>query len=318
MIDIPKLYALLKNATTVEEDLFDVRFEEVVSLVDQEQLNEASTIIISILNEGKVDLRLVMYLFYTQFINKGISSLKSIFPAIKTIINDYWEKISPVNMRDKYLSSSLTWFLSTIGKKIKRSEKLYKSKKTDDFWNKSVGSLSSETIDQLIFESRELGAFLLKKTEDPSINQYVLFISKWLENLKSMVEENIDSTPDEAPLTEAPLEEPINESSIPQSPIVAVLTPSEAMIHFFQKIQAFETSIENQNFEKAALISDDIDQIIKNFDPSLFFPKLFSKYFALSATHIDTLSYQIGNKGSLKWEALHRLYRTNLEEFMEW
>ncbi len=317
MINATQLNSLLENATAVQEEAFDVRFEEVVSLVDEERFNEASKLILSILNEGSVDLRLVMYLFYTQFINQGIGALKMIFPAIEKILDDDWEKISPVNQRDQYLSTSLTWFLSAIGKKIKRSEKLYKSKKTDDFWNKSVQGLNPKNLNELIEAAKEFSTFVLKKTEEPSYSQYILFIVKWLENLKSVVETEASPVLEEEPESELPPQETLK-ALPPQAAAKEAPEFSEPMMLLIKKLHAFELLIEKGDFTKAALVSDDINALMKNFDPALFFPKLFSKYYALSATHIDTLAMEWESKSSLKWEALGRLYQTDLSEFIEW
>ena len=101
-------------------------------------------------------------------------------------------------------------------------------------------------------------------------------------------------------------------------PLSEFLDSSAPMTLLMKKLQAFELLIEKEDFVKAALIADDISTLMKNFDPSLFFPKLFSKYFALSATHIDTLAMEWENKNTLKWEALHRLYQTDLSGFIEW
>lgn len=314
MIDPTKLYSLLENAKTVQDEAFDVRFEEIVSLVDEERLSEATALIQTILKEGIVDLRLVLYLFYAQFANQGIGSLKTLLLAIQTILGEHWEKISPVNMRDKYLASSLTWFLSAIGKKLKRSEKLYKSKKHDEFWNKSVHGLTQKTIDDLVAKTREFSTFVLKKTEEPSLNQYSMFISKWIENLKGAVESEPIEAHEEAPRSEPAAEESVS----PSVPTKESSDYSEPMALLVRKLQAFELLVGKEDFVKAALVSDDISTIIKSFDPSLYFPKLFSKYFALSATHIDTLAQEWESKNSLKWEALQRLYQTDLREFIEW
>ncbi len=318
MIDTAKLYSLLENATTVDEEVFDLRFEEVVSLVDEERLPEASKLITAILNEGRVDLRLVMYLFYAQFINQGIGSLTTIFPAIQTVLDDHWEKISPVKMRDKYLLSSLTWFLSTIGKKLKRSEKLYKNKKADEFWNKSVHGLTAQKIEQLLAATKDFATYLHKKTDDTDLNQYILFISKWMDNLRSVAENASADEPEESRSDEPAPQAAVKASTSLQTPIKEVIDASEPFMLLFKKIKAFEALIAKQQFEKAALVSEDLSLILKNFDPSVYFPKLFSKYFALSAVHIDTLAQEWENKNSLKWEALHRLYQTDLEEFIEW
>lgn len=103
-----------------------------------------------------------------------------------------------------------------------------------------------------------------------------------------------------------------------ETPLQEILASSEPMILLFKKIQVFVALIEKQDFEKAAIVSDDIQTTIKNFDPSLFFPKLFSHYFALTAAHSDVLSNALNNKTSLKWEALNRLYQTDVEEFIQW
>jgi hypothetical protein len=318
MIDTAKLYSLLENATTTDEEVFDLRFEEVISLVDEERLHEATKLITAILNEGRVDLRLVMYLFYGQFINQGIGALITIFPAIETVLDDHWEKISPVNMRDKYLLSSLAWFLSSIGKKLKRSENLYKSKKADEFWNKSVHGLTAQKVEQLLATTKEFSTYLHKKTDESDLSQYLLFISKWMDNLKFVAENESTSEPEEPKSCETAPQAAVKPPTSLQTPLKEVVDASEPFTLLFKKIQAFEALIAKQQFEKAALVSEDLSLILKNFDPSVYFPKLFSKYFALSAVHIDTLAQEWENKNSLKWEALQRLYQTDLEEFIEW
>lgn len=323
MIDLNGLSALLEKAVPLEEEIFDVRFEEIVSLVDEERLSEASRLIGSVLKEGRIDLRLIVYLFYAQFVEEGIGALRAIFPIIRVILDEKWEKISPVKTRDKYLASSLSWFLSSIGKKIKRSEKLYKSKKADDFWSKSLHAIDLQTVNAFIADTKEFAAYLYKKTEEPAINQYVLFITKWLENLRGIVESEHPEVFEEKPNKTA---EDI-ELQAPEIPAAAVtlesatkeiLSPSEPMLLLCRKIQAFAKFIEEQKFEKAALVAEDISLIMKNFDPSLFFPKLFSKYFALAATHIGALAQEWENKNPLRWEAMQKLYQIDLDGFIEW
>jgi hypothetical protein len=317
-MELSEFYTVLENATTVEEDVFDIRFEEVVSLVEQEKFEQATPLITTILNEGTVDIRLVMYLFYANFLETGIGCLKDFFPAIMILLNEHWERISPLQTRDKHVLSSLTWFLSSIVKKIKRSEKLYKEKRADDFWNKSIQSLSPQDLNELKTIAHRLGKLLTQKLEEPSLNQYIMFITKWLDSLAHVVADEEDQPEEVA--TVSPPESPLPEeqSSDQKGPLQEVLASSEQMILLYKKLQLFEDLIEKQDFEKAALIADDITTTIKNFDPTLFFPKLFSRYFALTATHIDTLSDEWNNKTSLKWEALNRLYQTDIEGFIQW
>jgi hypothetical protein len=317
MLQTTNLIELLENATTQEEEVFDVRFEEIVSLVEQEKLEEASTLITEVFIEGVIDIRLVMYQLYAAFITQGIGCLREVFSTITSVISDHWEKISPLNLRDKYLVHSLTWFLSTISKKIKRSEKLYKDKKPDSFWKKSVSSLKSHEIDPLLEMNHMFSDLLIQKVDNPSLNQYIMFISKWLEGLKAVLsDEKIGVKPTSPQTTSSQItgEKPAKKEISLQEAINA----SEPMHLLYRKIQAFEALIQQKKFEKAAVVSDDISQTLKNFDPALFFPKLFTQYFALSASHIDALSDRWENKGSLKWDALQRLYQADLDEFVTW
>ncbi len=312
MIDTSHLRTLLEKAKAVQDDTFDIRFEEVVSLVDQEKLDDASALILTIFSEGTIDIRLVMYLFYAQFMTEGVLSLKETLSITMMIMNDYWDKISPTSNSMQHFTSSLTWFFASIGKKLKRIEKKTKDKKPDEAWNATLQKLSPEGINELIQTTRSFTECLTNKIQEPSLNQYIQYISKWVESLKT-----VDVT-EQTPLPQPVQPTPMIESSKKAPSLDEVLISSSQIKRLFQKIQAFEALIKKQNFEKAALVSDDIALIIKNFDPTLFFPKLFSKYFSLSAAHMDALSQQWENKGSLKWEALSRLYQTDLDEFIQW
>jgi hypothetical protein len=314
-MEIAQFYTLLEHATTVEEEEFDVRFEEVVSLVEQEKFEEAVPLITAILNDGIIDIRLVMYLFYADFL-EGIGRLKGIFPAIMTLLDEHWESISPPQMRDKHALSSITWFLSSIVKKLKRSEKLYKEKRADDFWMKSIESLSHPDVEELKTAAERFSQFLTQKLDQPSLNQYIMFISKWLGSLEHVVAVEEDK-PKANKKSEPPKNPPVK-SRQKKTSLEEILLSSEPMVLFLKKIQTFEALIEKQDFEKAAVIADDITTIIEKFDPTFFFPKLFVRYFALTAAHIDILSDEWKNKSSLKWESLNRLYQADLEEFIQW
>ncbi len=303
---------LLSNANAVDEEIYDIRFEEVVSLVDQEQFEEASNLIQAIFTEGRIDIRLVMYYLYAQFITQGMVALEEIFSTLMNILTDHWKNISPINQRDKYLEQSIIWFFSSIAKQLKRSEKLVKEKKPDIFLKQSVDALTPEVITQLSNSCHAMQAFLSQKFNDKSLIQYMLFIEKWLAAVK---------TPDQTEKPTPPL--PLQTETKDHTPQTSAspqeaLTLSEPMQLLMRKLEAFEALIREEKFEKAALIADDLSLILKNFDPALFFPKLFTPYFALIARHIDDLSQEWENKGSLKWESLHKLYQTDLSEFILW
>lgn len=335
MLDLPKFCALLENAQAVEEEAFDVRFEETVSLVEQEKFTEALPLIEKILREGRVDIRLVMYLFYAFFLEEGVKSLIEIFPTIVSLINEHWEKISPVQMRDKHASNALSWFFASLSKKLRRSEKLHKEKRPDEFWNASAQTLSHADIENLILMVHQLIDFFGSRWRDNSFQQHLLFIAKWLKDFSGILSAEEPIVNKKEPEEEAEQEEAreTREESGEHSYIASqhdkaegfeedslegILISSDKMRSFYHKIHIFESLIQKGDFAKAALVADDITHTLENFDPSVFFPKMFARYFALMAEHIDTLSMEWESKKSLKWLSLQKLYQTDIEEFVKW
>lgn len=323
---MPQFSTLIDHAQPVEEEIFDIRFEQIVSLVEQEKFDQAIPLIEVVLKEGRIDIRLVMYRFYAQFLDTGIKSLVEIFPTLTTIFEDKWEKLSPVKARDKHSQMSMNWFFSSIGKKLRRSEKLYREKRPDAFWKDSIQTLSIQDIEYLKDQTNTLYHCLAKRWDDSSIQQHLMFISKWLTGLESIialhsdqtVQDNIEQVHEETKSDLAPALIESDKTSFKTTFFEEVLISSCLMKEFFNKIQTFEQLVEKQEFVKSALVADDIQKTIVDFNPAIFFPKLFSRYFSLIAQHIDILSQEWEHKTSLKWQFLHKLYLADLEEFMKW
>lgn len=85
-----------------------------------------------------------------------------------------------------------------------------------------------------------------------------------------------------------------------------------------RKLKIFEVLIEKDDYLKAAVVANDIDHLIENFDPLSYFPKLFAKYFSTFAKHVTALTEQYEKRDSLQVKALVKLYRTDLEMFLDW
>lgn len=92
----------------------------------------------------------------------------------------------------------------------------------------------------------------------------------------------------------------------------------EKMQIFLKKLEVFEILIKKKEFDKAVLVSKDVTYLIEHFDPAEYFPKLFSNYFALLARHIAILSEQAEVQDSLKWKYLDKLYKTDMDKFIQW
>lgn len=318
MLNLTELTSLCQKAKPIEKGDFDLHFEEIVSLCEKENYQEAVPLIEKVLQEGCLDIRLIMYLSFAEFIKKGPTSFTTLFPQFIFLLDQNWDKISPLKMKEKHIFNSATWFFSTVVKKIKRSEQLFKEERPDFLWKISESTITEEHLIILRESFQPLIQFFKEKWEQPSINQYILRILKWVENFPYKKSFSLISE-EEALIKpkDFTLEEPSPALTIQRVSLEELLC-SPLMKQFYEKLKAFEKLVENEDFSKAALISDDIRTILENFNATAFFPKLFSNYFALLAKHIDLFSEEWEQKESLKWAYLNQLYQIDLDAFLTW
>lgn len=92
----------------------------------------------------------------------------------------------------------------------------------------------------------------------------------------------------------------------------------ESLDNLSHKLKIFEALIEKNDYLKAAVVANDIDHLIENFDPLSYFPKLFAKYYSIFAKNVTALTEQYEKKESLQVRALVKLYRTDLKMFLDW
>jgi len=219
-------------------------------------------------------------------------------------------------MRETVASKSIIWFFSTIGERMKRCSEVLSEGRTTSLWATST-ALSFSEIEGIEKQTRDLINFFSTKWKLPSSHQYTQYLLKWIIQVKGAL-----NPPKETPIEKKDEEEKPPPLPLPlqeiENPLEEILLASKKMKELHEKLELFATLIEKRNFSKGALVSDDIKTTIENFNPSAFFPKLFSSYYALIAKHIDTLSIEWKRKGTPLWDSLDQLYHTDLEAFVKW
>jgi hypothetical protein len=121
--------------------------------------------------------------------------------------------------------------------------------------------------------------------------------------------------------TEKPVEikeEAIQEDETQETQSSHEFYETPEMMNLIKKLKTFEKLSEKGEFLKAALVSNDISQILAQFDPCFYFPKLFSTYFNLLARHSSSIAELSQNQESLEWKALEKLYKIDLDQFTQW
>lgn len=335
MITLAPLERLLVDSRPIENEITELRFGEIVTCIEQEKITEAMKLIAKILEEGNLDIRVIVYYFYGYFLDHGIKSFKEIFPLITTLVNDHWEQLTPIQKRDKHVENSLNWFFTQFINKMKYYQKLYNKGQTHPVWEKSVLRTSLTELEQQIATSKQFRDFFFRKWPESSNKEKIAHLIKWMEELKpilsgkespppSIVEEEMVTVAPEVIFKEKSTPTPTEEKVATPQPYASlteqekILISSEEMKNLIKKLQIFETLIEKKEYQKAALAADNLSIVIENFDPTIYFPKLFSSYFSILAKNINSISAYWEERESLEWKCLEKLYKTDIENFMTW
>jgi hypothetical protein len=94
------------------------------------------------------------------------------------------------------------------------------------------------------------------------------------------------------------------------------LLGSAHLVELCNKLKAFELLIERQEFQKAALVSDDILSTLESFDPRRFFPELFATFGGLLNKHVKNIQEHWESTDSTEWKTLAQFYQVDLERFV--
>jgi hypothetical protein len=91
---------------------------------------------------------------------------------------------------------------------------------------------------------------------------------------------------------------------------------SPRFFELLAKLDAFVKLIRKGNHVKAAVVSDDILAMIRQFDPLEYFPQTFAEFSALLSANITVLAPHWDMRDTSAWEALARHCRVDLGGFV--
>lgn len=92
---------------------------------------------------------------------------------------------------------------------------------------------------------------------------------------------------------------------------------SPALRQFMRKLEIFERLIMAGSLAKAAIVAQDVRNVIAAFDPMVYLPSLLAPHFRLLSTHVEQLSPYWEMGATPSWHALEQLYRVDLDSFAE-
>lgn len=299
----------------------DPRFTDIATLVQEGKYEEASAQSEEILAEEIYDIRIMGYFIYGHFLEQGLGAMEEIFQALADTLGDNLEAVGPLKNREKHIQTILNWLMKQLIKKLQ-----YEEEKKADLWDRWLSDVSSEQAQAALDAAQGLGRELSSVLDEDAapVLDGLTKVNEWLTNFQRLVYTEPDVEPEPDPEPDVEEEESVDEIvQEERAPRVAADAGDSVSIEgsyplqlLVKKIQAFDCLIREEKISRAALVADDINHIIENFDPRVYFPSLFSRFTLQYATHINGLSAFDEYKASVEWQALQELYKVDLDSFV--
>jgi hypothetical protein len=310
---------LLQSGLPVTEspglDTTDPRFDEIATLVQDGRYIEAANQCETIIAEGVYDIRLICYFLYGYWLEQGLASLVSVIDCLNYVLLENWQAIGPIKRREQVVQNSLAWIFRQILKTIQHEEK-----KNTPQWQEWQSSFSAEDAEKIL-EASEAFRLSVNQQLESSVDSLPDYgkVMNWFRQLQKIVYIPPEPEPEQPTTAEdiAPAKQENNTAvaTIPKSEELSIEL-SYPMALLLKKLAAFEHLVQDENFSRAALLADDINQSLASFDPLIYFPKTFETFVRLQALKYEELSPYESYQGSPQWQAMQHWLKTDIDSFM--
>jgi len=94
------------------------------------------------------------------------------------------------------------------------------------------------------------------------------------------------------------------------------LPESEPLRQLRRKLAAFQKLVSAGDEQRAAIVAADLLQTLEHFDPRLYLPSLFRRFFRVLSLVGNDLTPHMGERTDLSYKALLQLYQVDLDYFV--
>lgn len=299
-------------------DTVDPRFIHITDLVEKGEFENAAEEIELLHEQNIFDIRLIGYYLYQVFLEEGLGALGDLAGGIDTMIDRNWQAIGPGKKRKLYVNRSLNWLFHKVSDDME-----YHRTKTSDTW---VGwrDTESETYGTALVQCGRL-ANTLAGDDYNQAGEALARLTRELREIRDTAATTDEpAVVEEPPQPEAPPPSRVSSTTDGAKEVTALsrsqekvsLKVSHSFIELCLKLKAFETLVAKRDFEKAALVSDDVMSIIDGFDPRRHFPELFASFSGQMSTNVQELAPYWDRRDSIEWKTLQQFYEVDLDSFV--
>lgn len=298
----------------------DPRMSDVATLVQAGDYLEAANQSREILQEKIYDIRIIGYFLYGHYVEYGLPALGEIFSCLDELVAGNLEAIGPARNKAKQIKNTLGWLVRTLSNNLE-----YEEGQRSEAYSGWQSTMSPDQVDAIIAAIEQLEGTVGTAVEDgAAIVDGLTKLRKWLYPFRDALASEAAPAEEEEPAASEEYEEagPARTAAhawTEPSEIVSAFNGLAGSHHLRQlivKLDAFDRLITAGKLASAAVVADDINGIIANFDPRLYLPGLFVKYVVQTAGNINSLVAYSQYKQSPAWAALQQLYKVDIESFI--
>ncbi|OJH40304.1 type VI secretion system protein IglI family protein [Cystobacter ferrugineus] len=314
----PQLLTQALSAEAPDLESTDERLEKVNDLVSRSAYVEAAHAAQALLEQGLYDVRLVGPYLLGLFMERGLEALPTLFHSLSSTLLINWQYFGPRERRDVFADAGLRWLLKVLNKHIEHHERL-----KNETWQRWCQASNREPLEQALALSEEIFASFNRVLQRNACEAPFRRLTQWMEgHLRSLPEPEPEPESEPEPEAEAEVV-PVRARTAPTESARAAsasagptLPVSPALAQLMRKLAAFDTLIERQDYRRATVVAADVLQVVEHFDPRVYLPALFSRFFAGLSTKAEEVEPLLQSTDSLGFRALDQLYRVDLEAFL--
>jgi hypothetical protein len=320
----------LQGAPPEQEDSEDEdpRLGTVAGLVSKSDYAQAARTAEELLRDGVRDVRIIGPYLFGSFVEQGLKAMPRIFHSASLCLTESWEAFGPREKKTVLANNGLRWLFKTLSRHLLHHERL-----KDEEWKRWREPSNRAPIEEAIPLGESLMDVCAKTLPDGDSRQAIRPLLSWLqEHLRAVPaevpqekepplavvpepEEELDEEPEAQESAPAPQPRPMAaRASTPASAPGLPISP--AMELLLRKLQAFDVLVGQQDFLKAGIVAADVLGTIERFDPRVYLPTIFARFFSGLSSHAETLEPMLHNTESLSFRSLDQLYRVDLDAFL--
>jgi len=292
----------------------DPRLSDIATLVQAGDFQQAALQSREILTEKIYDIRIIGYYLYGHFAESGLAALEEIFTCLAEILRKNIAALGPARNREKHMKNTLSWLFKTISNNL-----VYETEKRTEIYSQWQASITPEQVQNILESGSGLQEAIAMLEVSSDITDVFTKILEWVQVFQNVVHQEQNRDEEEQQLEVAKETVPHKEAvkTLNDNFTIEGIEGSYHMKLLMRKLDAFDRLVEADKLALAAIVADDINNSISNFDPKLYFPGLFTRFYVQFAKNLNSLISYVQFKNSAAWATLQELYKVDIESFIE-